>query len=66
MDRIAHIILAYESDTFSASALNVTRKEARMMAAKFFERLCGVVEEGGTLRSDGVVLSDMLDDIRDA
>lgn len=64
MDKIADIILRYESDTFDAGALGVTRKEARQMAARLFMRLCKVVEEGGQLRCDGDVLSSMLDDVR--
>lgn len=65
MDKLAHVILTYESDTFSAIGLGVTPQDAHDMAVLLFDRLCKVVEEGGILRSDGDVLSALLDDIRE-
>ncbi len=66
MDRIANIILEYESDTFNAFELGVTPQDAHDMAALLFDRLCKVVDEGGTLRCDGDVLAELFDTVRDA
>lgn len=59
------IILDYESDTFSAQAEGVTAAEARSMAALLEERFVRVVQEGGIFISDGIVLSDLLEQIRE-
>lgn len=64
--RLASIIKGYESDTFDAKALGVTRQEAWNMAEHLFDLLVKIVEEGGVLRCDGDVLSALLEDIRDA
>lgn len=65
MDELANIILEYESDTFSAIDSELTPTDAQAMATLLFNRFCKVVAEGGLLRCDGDVLSDLLDDIRD-
>lgn len=65
MDELETIILNYESDTFSASGLGVTARDARAMALLLIKRLCKVVRTGGTLRCDGDVLAGLLDEVRE-
>lgn len=64
MEKLATIILEYESDTFSAIGSALTPTDAHAIALVLFDRLCKVVAEGGTLRCDGDVLSDILDEMR--
>lgn len=62
LDKLGNIILNYESDTFSAIGSDLTPADADRMAALLFERLCKVVEEGGTLRRDG--LAGLLEEVQ--
>jgi len=64
MDKLVKIIREYESDTFNARALGVTRKEAHLIAERLLSKLCEIVEEGGYLRCDGDTLSIMLNNVR--
>jgi hypothetical protein len=64
MDELAKVILEYESDTFSAIGSALTPADVQAMATVLFSRFCKVVAESGTFRCDGVVLSDILDDMR--
>lgn len=62
---LVEIIRNYESDTFNAFQRGILKREATVMAEKLFNKLCRVVEEGGTLTCDGARLSAMLDELRD-
>ncbi len=61
---LTQIILEYESDTFNAKMLRVTKAEARTIARKLFLDLCRIVEEGGRMTCDGVRLTEELENIR--
>ena len=61
IDRLAEIILDYESNTFD---LVLTPKDAIDMARVLFDRLCKIVAEGGTLRCDGDVLWEVYDQVQ--
>ncbi len=63
-NRLFNIISSYESDTFSASELDLTPEEAQAIADELTQRLTEIVEEGGTMTCDGDVLASMLEDIR--
>ena len=65
MDELANILLEYESDTFSAVSFALTPADASAMATVLFNRFCKAVAESGQFSCDGVVLSNILDDIRD-
>ncbi|GAB4203647.1 MAG: hypothetical protein OHK0022_28050 [Roseiflexaceae bacterium] len=58
-------IHAYESDTFSASSAEVTSEEVQQMLNMLQRRLLTALLEGGTLVVDGVVLANLLDEVRD-
>lgn len=64
MTKLIAIILAYESDTFNAKARKVTRKEARALAKWMLFDFYKMVEEGGRMHCDGVLLDFRLDSIR--
>lgn len=64
MNNLADIIYCYRSASFNAAESSVTKREALTMAHLLMERLCHVLREGGTLRCDGDVLADLLDDVR--
>lgn len=65
MDKLVSIILAYESDTFSATGSALTPADAHAMATKLFDKFCTIVAEGGLFRCDGDVLSCILDEVRE-
>jgi hypothetical protein len=64
MSDLVTILLMYESDTFSASGVELEVDEAEKMAQRLTGQFLGVVEEGGTFTCDGVRLSAILDEIR--
>ncbi len=66
MNKLANTILLYQSDTFDAGALGVTRAEARKMAAHIFAMVCKIVEESGQVRCDGAILKELLAMVRSA
>ena len=57
MNKLAMLILEYESDTFSADGTNLTKPELKLMLDKIYE---SIIED-----IDGVWLSQMLAEIRD-
>lgn len=65
IDDIQNIILNYESDSFSASDLNVSQSEARLMAYLIISDVKIIVQNGGTMVCDGVWLDWLLDSVRD-
>lgn len=62
---IAEAILDYESDTFSAKALNVRHQEAKAMAEKISRAVLDVVRCGGSFVCDGTRLAIWLEDVRE-
>ena len=65
MDPLIKLIMSYESDTFSASQEQLTEQEAEMLARGLFTDLCRIVESGGHLWCDGLLLASRLEDLRD-
>jgi hypothetical protein len=65
MEPLINLILSYESDTFNAVALGVTAQEAEMIARSLFMDLCNVVEQGGHIWCDGLLLASRLEDFRE-
>ena len=61
--RLVEIIESYESDTFNAQDLG--SDEAAAMALRLFDRFCRILSEGGTIICDGVMLSHLLDEVRE-
>lgn len=64
MLEITEAILRYESDTFSASALEVKHSEAYKMAEKLHKCFLDMIQGGGRMHCDGDVLSELLDEVR--
>jgi len=64
MNKLIAIIIDYESDTFNARAQRVTRKEARLIAQSLLNDFYTMVEEGGRMYCDGMLLDYRLDAIR--
>lgn len=64
MKDLVDVILKYESDTFSASGLDITEAESIVMAYTILSMVTSLVSESGTAKFDGTVLTTIIETIR--